>query len=169
MDPVKAPDNNPGFVLRGPQAGDLGWIIHRQAHLYSREYGLDWTFEALLAQITSDFINRFQPGRERCWVAEREGEIVGSVFVVRQDDDTARLRMLYVESSARGLGLGSLLVNECLQFARACGYRRMVLWTNDVLVSARRIYEAAGFQLVEEEQHHSFGQDLVGQVWAREL
>jgi len=169
MDPVKAPDNNPGFVLRDPQPGDIGWIIHRQARLYAREYGLDWTFEALLAQIASDFINRFQPGRERCWVAEREGEVVGSVFVVRQDDDTARLRMLYVESSARGLGLGQRLVNECLQFARACGYRRMVLWTNDVLISARRIYVAAGFQLVEEEKHRSFGQDLVGQVWAREL
>ncbi|MEZ5646797.1 MAG: GNAT family N-acetyltransferase [Burkholderiaceae bacterium] len=162
------PDDT-GFVLRDPRPGDIGWIIHRQAQLYAAEYGWDWTFEALVAQIAAEFIRDFRPGMERCWVAERHGAIVGSVFVVRQDDETAKLRMLYVESSVRGLGLGRRLVDECLRFARDCHYRRMVLWTNDVLVSARRIYEAAGFELVEEQLHHSFGKDLVGQVWSLEL
>ena len=109
------------------------------------------------------------PGRERCWVAEMEGEVVDSVFVVRQDEKTAKLRLLYVDPAARGLGLGRRLVDECIRFAQAKGYGRMILWTNDVLVSARRIYEAAGFALVEEEPHHSFGKDLVGQVWGRDL
>lgn len=157
------------IVLRDPRVGDIGWIIHRQAILYAEEYGWDGTFEALIAEIAGHFIRDFQPGRERCWVAEREGRIVGSVFVVRQDDETAKLRLLYVEPSARGLGLGRRLVDECLRFATAEGYRRIVLWTNDVLVSARRIYEAAGFELIEREPHRSFGKDLVGQVWARDL
>lgn len=174
MRPLNSPETNsapqdPRFVLRDPRPGDIGWIIHRQARLYAEEYGWDWTFEALVAQIASEFIRNFQPGRERCWVAEREGEIVGAVFVVRQDDETAKLRMLYVEAAARGLGLGRRLVDECLHFAGTQGYRRLVLWTNDVLVSARRIYEATGFELLEEERHHSFGKDLVGQVWTRRL
>ena len=160
---------NPAFTLRDPEPGDLGWIVHRQARLYAEEYGWDWTFEALAAEIAAQFVRSFQPDHERCWVAERAGEVVGAVFVVRQDDETAKLRMLYVESSARGLGLGRRLVEECLRFAAAKGYRRIVLWTNDVLVSARRIYEAAGFRLVEQEAHKSFGKDLIGQVWAREL
>jgi len=157
------------FTLRDPEPGDIGWIVHRQARLYAEEYGWDWTYEALIAGIASQFIREFRPGRERCWVAECEGAVVGSVFVVRKDDETAKLRLLYVEASARGLGLGRRLVDECLRFARAAGYRRMELWTNDVLVSARRIYEAAEFRLVEEEAHRSFGKDLVGQVWARAL
>ncbi len=157
------------FVLRDPEVGDLGWIVHRQARLYAKEYGWDWTFEALVADIVASFVRNFRPERERCWVAECEGEVVGSVFVVRDDDDTAKLRLLYVEPSARGLGLGRRLVDECLRFAAAKGYRRVVLWTNDVLVSARRIYEAAGFTLVEQQPHRSFGKDLVGQVWARDL
>jgi GNAT superfamily N-acetyltransferase len=155
--------------LRALQAGDMGWVIHRQTVLYAQEYGWNQEFEALAAEIGARFIRDFQAGRERAWIAEREGRIVGAVFVVQQDQDTAKLRMLYVEASARGLGLGSRLVQECLAFARQAGYRRMVLWTNSVLVDARRIYERAGFHLLEQEAHHSFGHDLMGQVWGREL
>jgi DNA-binding MarR family transcriptional regulator/N-acetylglutamate synthase-like GNAT family acetyltransferase len=157
------------FVLRDPEPGDIGWIIHRQARLYTEEYGWDWTYEGLVADILGKFVRNFDAARERCWVAEREGEIVGSIFLVREDDTTARLRLLYVEPSARGLGLGRRLVDECLRCAREKGYSRMVLWTNDVLVSARRIYEATGFRLVEQAPHHSFGRDLVGQTWERDL
>ncbi len=161
-------DDKP-FILRDPLPGDLGWVVHQQGRLYAREYGWDWTFEGLVAGIVGAFVGNFIPEKERCWIAEWEGEIVGSVFVVRQDDHTAKLRLLYVDASARGRGLGRRLMDESIRFARANGYRRMVLWTNDVLVSARRIYEAAGFELVEEEPHHSFGKDLVGQVWGRDL
>lgn len=157
------------FILREPEPGDLGYIVHKQSLLYVKEYGWDWTFEALLSEIVGKFVQDFIPGRERCWVAEREGEIVGSVFVVRQDEETAKLRMLYVDATARGLGLGRRLVDECVRFAQAKGYKRMVLWTNDVLVSARRIYEATGFTLLEEGPHHSFGKDLMGQTWGRDL
>ncbi len=157
------------FILRNPQPGDLGWITHRQGMLYAREYGWDWTFEALVAEIVGQFVKEFVPDRERCWIAEMEGEVVGSVFVVRQDDETAKLRLLYVDPAARGRGLGRRLVEECIRFAQAKGYKRMVLWTNDILISARRIYEAAGFTLIEEEPHHSFGKDLVGQIWGRNL
>ncbi len=156
-------------VLRDPGPGDLGMIVHRQARLYAKEYGFDMTFEALVAEIVGQFGKSFRSDRERCWVADSDGEIVGSAFVVRQDDETAKLRLLYVEAAARGMGLGRRLVDECIAFARASGYRRMALWTNDVLVSARRIYEAAGFTLLEEERHHSFGVDLTGQVWGRDL
>ena len=154
------------FSLRDPRPGDLGQIISGQARLYADEYGFDWTFEALVAEIGATFIREFKPGQERCWVAEREGQVVGSVFVVHQDAHTAKLRMLYVDRSARGAGLGRHLVAQAVAFARSAGYRRMVLWTNDVLVSARRIYQAEGFLLIEEERHHSFGKDMVGQVWA---
>ncbi|RJE85989.1 GNAT family N-acetyltransferase [Paracoccus onubensis] len=157
------------FILRDPRPGDLGWITHRQGMLYAREYGWDWTFEALVAEIVGQFVKEFIPDRERCWIAEMEGVVVGSVFVVRQDDETAKLRLLYVDPAARGRGLGRRLVEECIRFAQGKGYRRMVLWTNDILISARRIYEAAGFTLIEEEPHHSFGKDLVGQVWERNL
>ena len=159
----------PIILLRDPAPGDLGTIVARQARLYAEEYCWDRTFEGLLAEIVAAFVRDFDPARERCWVAEREGEIVGSVFVVRQDDETAKLRMLYVDRAARGMGLGRRLVDQCLAFARERDYRRMVLWTNDVLVSARRIYQAAGFELVEEEPHRSFGKNLVGQYWARDL
>lgn len=157
------------FVLREPEPGDMGWITHRHAVLYSQEYNFDWTFESLVGSIVSDYVKNHDPKMERCWIAEHEGEIAGSVFVVKQDEKTAKLRLLYVEPDARGLGIGGRLVTECVRFARARRYERLVLWTNDVLVSARKIYEAAGFTLVEEEHHHSFGQDLVGQNWKLKL
>lgn len=156
-------------IFRSHQPGDIGWITHRQAVLYNREYGWDETYEALVAEILAAFVRNFDPRRERSWVVEREGEVVGCVFVMRKSEDTAQLRLLYVEPSARGLGIGGRLVDECIRFARNKGYRRMILWTNDVLVSARRIYESAGFQLTSEEHHHSFGKDLVGQTWELDL
>jgi DNA-binding MarR family transcriptional regulator/GNAT superfamily N-acetyltransferase len=152
-------------VLRGLHSGDIGWIVHRQGILYAQEYGWDETFEALVAEIAGTFVKTCIPKKERCWVAEREGQIVGSVFLVRDSDALAKLRLLYVEPSARGLGIGRRLVDECILFARAKGYNTLTLWTNDVLVSARRIYEAAGFKLVRKERHHSFGKELVGQNW----
>jgi DNA-binding MarR family transcriptional regulator/GNAT superfamily N-acetyltransferase len=162
-------DKAPAYVLRDPQPGDMGWIVHRQAVLYAQEYGWNTEYEALVAEIVARFVREFDRASERCWIAEKNGQVVGSVFVVRADEATAKLRLLYVDPSARGLGIGSRLVDECLRFARRVGYRRMVLWTNSVLVDARRIYERAGFELVEEERHHSFGKDLVGQNWGIDL
>ncbi|MEM5297183.1 bifunctional helix-turn-helix transcriptional regulator/GNAT family N-acetyltransferase [Burkholderia sp. JPY481] len=162
-------DPEPGFILREPQPGDMGWIVHRQAVLYAREFGWNAEYEALVAEIVAKFVREFDPKRERCWIAEKDGKPVGSVFVVRQDDTTAKLRLLAVEASARGLGIGQRLVDECIRFARYAGYRKLVLWTNSVLTDARRIYERAGFTLVEEEPHHSFGKDLIGQNWALDL
>ena len=157
------------FHLRALQPGDMGWVIHRQMVLYAQEYGWNNEFEALVAEIGARFIREFDPAGECAWIAEHEGQVVGAVFVVRHDATTAKLRMLYVEAQTRGMGLGSRLVDECMAFARGTGYTRMVLWTNSVLVDARRIYERAGFELLEEEPHHSFGQDLIGQVWGRAL
>jgi len=157
------------FVLRPHRAGDMGWVVHRQAVLYAREYGWDERFEGLVAGVAAQFIETFDPRYERCWIAERNGEIAGSVFVVRFSEMEARLRMLYVEPAARGLGIGRRLVEEAICFSRDRGYRTLRLWTNKNLVSARRIYEAAGFHLVEEEPHHSFGHDLIGQTWDLDL
>ena len=159
----------PTWLLRDPRPGDMGWIIHRQSVLYAREYGWSSEYEALVAEIVARFLRQFDPSAERCWIAEQDGKGIGSVFVVRQDETTAKLRLLYVEPGARGLGIGARLVDECLRFARQVGYRTMVLWTNSVLTDARRLYERAGFRLIEEEAHHSFGKDLVGQVFARDL
>lgn len=162
-------ERTPACVLRDPRPGDMGWIVHRQAVLYAQEYGWSTEYEALVAEIVAKYLREFDPVAERCWIAEKDGKMVGSVFVVRQDEATAKLRLLYVDPLARGLGIGSRLVDECLRFARLAGYRRMTLWTNSVLTAARRIYERAGFRLIEEEPHHSFGKDLVGQVLARDL
>jgi DNA-binding MarR family transcriptional regulator len=156
-------------TLRPFQLGDLGWIAHRQAILYAREYGWDETYEALAAEILAGFVKRRDSDRERGWIAVRDDQIVGSVFLMRESDRIGKLRLLYVEPEARGLGLGRQLVDQCIRFARDCGYRTLTLWTNDVLVPARRIYRAAGFTCVAREPHHSFGKDLVSETWEREL
>jgi DNA-binding MarR family transcriptional regulator/N-acetylglutamate synthase-like GNAT family acetyltransferase len=156
-------------ALRPHRPGDIGWVISRQAKLYTDEYGWDSGYEALAAEICAAFIRNFQPEREYCWIAELDGEPVGAVFLVHQSHEVGKLRLLHVEPWARGHGIGSRLVEACIVKARACGYRKLVLWTNDVLASARKIYQAAGFRLVEEERHHSFGKDLVGQNWELEL
>jgi DNA-binding MarR family transcriptional regulator/N-acetylglutamate synthase-like GNAT family acetyltransferase len=153
------------YVLRSHRPGDMGWIIHRHGALYAQEYGWDETFEALVAEIAAKFIRNLDPKCERCWIAEREGEIVGSVFLVQKSKTVGQLRLMYVEPKARGLGIGSRLVEECLQFARQVGYRKVVLWTNSVLLAARHIYEKAGFRLIHSEPHRSFGRDLVGETW----
>jgi DNA-binding MarR family transcriptional regulator/N-acetylglutamate synthase-like GNAT family acetyltransferase len=153
------------FFLRTHEPGDMGWVTHRHAVLYAQEYGWDEQFEALVAQVVSDFIHQFNPQRERCWIAEMNGEIVGSVFVIQASETVAKLRLLLVEPRARGMGLGARLVDECIRFARARGYQKLVLWTNSILVEARHIYTKKGFRLVAEELHHSFGHDLVGETW----
>jgi DNA-binding MarR family transcriptional regulator/GNAT superfamily N-acetyltransferase len=167
----EARDRAPAPVtLRSPVPGDLGLIIHRQAVLYAQEYGWDWTYEALISKILGEFAANFDPSKEDGWIAERAGEIVGSIFLMKSDDPAvAKLRLLYVEPGARGSGLGRRLVDTCIERARQLGYRRLTLWTNDVLTAARRIYETSGFRLTREYPHRSFGRDLVGQVWDLEL
>lgn len=145
--------------------GDLGWVVMRHGEVYAEQFGWDGEFEALVARIAAAYAADHDPAREAAWIAELDGERAGCVFCVAEDATTAKLRILLVDPGARGHGLGRRLVGTCLEFARAAGYRRVTLWTNDVLTSARRIYEAAGFTLVDEEPHHSFGQDLVGQNW----
>jgi DNA-binding MarR family transcriptional regulator/N-acetylglutamate synthase-like GNAT family acetyltransferase len=157
------------YLLRDPRAGDMGIVVQQQAELYAREYGWNSEFEALVAEIVAKYLREFDPSCERCWIAEKDGKVIGSVFVVRHDETTAKLRMLYVDASARGMGIGNRLLQESLRFARHAGYKSMVLWTTSVLDDARKLYQKAGFQLVEEEQVHSFGKDLVSQTWARDL
>ncbi len=157
------------FFLRSHEPGDMGWVTHRHGVLYAQEYGWNEHFEALVAQVTADFINNYNPERERCWIAEMNGEIVGSVFVVQSSETVAKLRLLLVEPKARGLGLGTRLVEECIRFARRRGYQKLMLWTNSVLLEARHIYQKTGFQLVAEEAHHSFGHDLIGETWELDL
>jgi DNA-binding MarR family transcriptional regulator/GNAT superfamily N-acetyltransferase len=164
-DVFKGPRRAPPFVIRPPRSGDFGWVVQRHGVLYAEEYGWDETFEALVARIVADYVDHRDPRREEAWIAEVDGERVGCVFCCRKDRATAQLRLLLVEPRARGKGIGTRLVEECIRFARSAGYERLMLWTNDVLEDARRIYERTGWKLVEEEVHHSFGRDLVGQNW----
>ena len=164
-----APAAKAPYVLRPHQPGDMGWVVHRHGALYAQEYGFDERFEALVARVVAKFVDRYDPRRERCWIAEKDGEIVGSVFLVRRSRSVAQLRLLQVEPKARGLGIGERLVAECIRFARQAGYRKITLWTNSVLRVARRVYQTAGFRRVHREKHRSFGRDLVGETWELSL
>jgi DNA-binding MarR family transcriptional regulator/GNAT superfamily N-acetyltransferase len=159
------PEPKTPYLLRAHQPGDMGWVIHRHGVLYAEEYGWDERFEALVAQIAAEFIQKFDAKRERCWIAERDGAIVGSVFLVKKSDRVAKLRLLLVEPSARGLGIGGRLVAECVRFAGQAGYRKITLWTQSTLDAARHIYRKAGFRPVKRERHRSFGHKLVGETW----
>lgn len=160
-----APRADAPFLLRHHEPGDMGWVIERHGAIYAEEYGWDATFEALVAEICADFVNHFDPARERCWIAEMNGKRVGCVFVVKADATTSKLRLLLVEPEARGLGLGGRLVDECVAFARASGAEILTLWTNSVLTAARHLYDVRGFKLKDAEPHHSFGHDLIGEHW----
>ena len=157
------------YLLRQHQPGDMGWVVHRQAILYAEEYGWDGTYEALAAEIVAQFIKNYEPKCERGWIAEKDGERVGAAFVAKASDEIAKLRLLHVEPEVRGLGIGKRLVEECVRFARQAGYQKMTLWTQSILHAARHIYKQAGFHLVREEQHHSFGQDLTAETWELDL
>ncbi|MBZ5557195.1 MAG: bifunctional helix-turn-helix transcriptional regulator/GNAT family N-acetyltransferase [Acidobacteriia bacterium] len=173
LDPRYAPSaasgvNDP-YVLRPHRPGDMGWVVHRHGALYAREWGYNHEFEALVARIVADFLDHFDAARERCWIAERGGEIVGSVFLVRKSATVAKLRLLLVEPDARGLGLGRRLVDECIRVARDAGYRKITLWTQSELTAARQIYERAGFKRSSRRKHRSFGKNLVAEVWDLKL
>ncbi|MBR0777509.1 MarR family transcriptional regulator [Bradyrhizobium diazoefficiens] len=157
------------FVLRSHRVGDMGWVISRQAAAYAADYNWDISYEALVAEICAQFIKNYDAAREHCWIAEVGGEPVGSIFLVKATDEIAKLRLLQVEKQARGLGVGRALVEQCIRGARERGYSRMTLWTQSILVAARGIYQSSGFRLVKEEKHHSFGADLTGETWEREL
>jgi GNAT superfamily N-acetyltransferase len=163
------PERTGPYVLRPPRPGDIGWVIQRHGALYAQEYGWDEQFEALVAEIAAKFIQSFDPKRERCWIAELDGEKAGSVFLVKETDKVARLRLLLVEPKARGAGIGGRLVDECVRFARQAGYTKITLWTQSVLLAARHIYEKAGFRCVHSGPHHSFGCDLIEETWERSL
>lgn len=156
-------------ILRDPRPGDMGWVVQSHGALYAGEYGFDSTFEGLVAKITAEFLGSFDASRERCWIADIDGAPVGSVFLVKHSDDVAKLRLLLVDPAGRGQGLGRQLVGECIAFGRACGYRKITLWTQSVLIAARKIYQDAGFALVATEPHRSFGQSLIGETWELEL
>ena len=158
-------DRTTPFLLRPPAAGDFGWVVQRHGAIYAQEYGWNEEFEALVAEIVARFIRNFDAKRERCWIAESDGENAGCVFVVKRSERVAQLRCLLVEPAARGRRIGESLVGECIRFARQHGYRKMMLWTNSVLHAAGRIYERYGFELIEEERQHIFGHDLVSQTW----
>lgn len=157
------------FTLRPPKPGDLGWIVHAHGVVYEREFGWGMPFEGLVAQIVSDFARRGDAQRERCWIAEYQGEKVGSVMLVKQQEEVAQLRLLIVLPAARGLGIGAALVRACSDFARKAGYSRLVLWTNAELHSARRLYEAEGYRKVREENHEEFGEHFIGEYWEMDL
>jgi GNAT superfamily N-acetyltransferase len=159
------PGQKSPYVLRSHQPGDMGWVVHRHGALYAQECGWDERFEALVAEIAAKFIQNFDPKRERCWIAEVDGAIAGSVFLVRESDTVARLRLLQVEPSARGLGIGRRLVDECTRFARQAGYKKITLWTQSILHAARHVYKAAGYRLVKRERHREFGYALTGETW----
>jgi DNA-binding MarR family transcriptional regulator/GNAT superfamily N-acetyltransferase len=159
----------PSAILRDHRPGDMGWVVQSHGALYASEYGFDSSFEALVAEIAAKFLTSFDASRERCWIAEIDGTPVGSVFLVRDTDDVAKLRLLLVDPAGRGQGLGQRLVAECISFAQACGYRKITLWTQSILLAARKIYQRAGFKLVATEPHRSFGQSLIGETWELEL
>jgi len=159
------PEPKAPYLLRPHKPGDMGWVVHRHAALYAQEYGWDERFEAMVAGIVKQFIERYDPKRERCWIAEKDGEIVGSAFLIAHSKTVAQLRLMLVEPKARGLGIGARLVDECIAFAREKGYRKITLWTNSILLAARHIYKKAGFRLVHKERHTSFGHALVGETW----
>jgi GNAT superfamily N-acetyltransferase len=158
-----------GYLLREPRPGDMGWVVQSHGTLYASEYGWDASFEALVAEIAAKFLRSFDASRERCWIAELDGIQVGSIFLVRESDEMAKLRLLLVAPAGRGRGLGRRLVEEAIAFARACGYRKITLWTQSILVSARKIYRDLGFVLVNTEPHRSFGQNLIGETWELKL
>lgn len=157
------------FILRAPRAGDYGWVVQKHGELYFKEYNWNEEFEGLVAGIIADFIKNFDQERERCWIAEKDGKNVGAVFLVKQTEKVAKLRLLIVDPETRGLGIGQKLVHQCTEFARQKGYKKITLWTNSVLSAARRIYEKEGYKLIKEESHHSFGHDLISQTWELDL